>query len=544
MTFPHTVRLDGPDGSLMVTRQAKSLVFRSDVDGGFDGGSFVLKRPIDQEALDLFTDVLIFDRITGKQVGGGRLLTPGRTNGDAGQVANVKFTGEGKASMSDVEKPHTFIDDDISNWDVTSRTTRRLSAASGTPPNSSSDDTALILDPTDDKTIAVNAELVMTNKMLVRSGQKLGGFCFEEKSGINNSLWRTRGRAYAADLSSFVTAIDDAWSTSLSARRKMTVNGDFSDRAVASVSWKRLTSTDAPDEDTWSSVRAPRVRALIHGQDRNPRTTGYTNEYIYAHEAFVDWVAQYCPRLDIENADIAQGTYQFDQLSWSAVNGNTMLAELLEYEPGLMWGAYEKQVNGRWRVALQVKPTDIRYELSVDDGYDDPSPGNELANVIWVNWTSPNGKPQTTRVPSTGTATVPGIPAGITQSRVLDLGSDVGSTSQAIARGQAELAQRRIVPNGGTLTVGGGRKVWDRYTETWVRAWEIVPGYLGSVRGVSPRVDTLNPVDGPDGSTISRIVSMTWSDAAGAATLELDTYTLTVKRKIVDLVRQIKRRPR
>lgn len=546
MKFPHTVRLDGPTGTLMITRRCSDLQFRSDIEGGFAGGSFTLANKITSDELSQYEDVLIYDGRNGNQVGGGRILTPGRTADGSGQVAKVTFAPEGRSSLDDVEKGYVVIDGDESNFTVTSRTTRRLDASSAAPPASSSDDTALVLDPTDDKTIAINGELVMTNKLLLRTGQRLGGFAFTHKSGIASTNWRVRGRAYSDDLSGFVTPIDDAWDTSLSSRRKMTVNGDFSNRSVPSVSWKRLVSTSTPDEDTWSSVREPRLRAQLYGQNRAPITTGYTNEFVYIHEVFVDWVAQYCPRLDIENASIAQGTFQFDQLAWpGGVKGSDVMKEMLDIEQGLRWGVYERsRTTGRYRTALEVLPTTVRYEMPINDGFDDASPASELCNVVYVHWVSSAGYDQVTRVPSTGTANVPGIPAGVTKSRVVDLGSDIGSTNQAVARGQKELADRAYVPNGGTVTLGGSRRIWDYTLQRDIAPWEIEPGHLCRLRGVVPRPDTLNPAGGRNGSTICRIVSMTWSDSRGAAVLELDSYTLTMRRKIVDIVRQIRRKAR
>lgn len=545
MRHPHTVRLDGPAGTLMITRRLSDLAFRSDIESGFAGGSITLKAKISLDEISQYENVLIYDGRNGNQVGGGRILTPGRSASSSGDVAKIAFIPEGRASMDAVEKPHTFIDGDDGNWDLTSRTTRRFDASAGTPPNSSSDDTALVLEVTEDKTIAVNSELVMTNKLLTLGGQLLGGLGFTHKSGVALSNWRVRGVAWNGDLSGSVTVIDDPWDTALSSRRKMTVNGDFSNRVVAGISWKRLNATYPSTEDTWSSVREPVIQALIFGQDRNPITTGYTNEYIYAHQCFTDWVAQYCPRLDIENARITPGTFQFTQLSWpGGINGSDMMKEILAIEEGLRWGVYERQRNGRWRVALEPLATAVRYEIPIDDGFDDQSPTDELCNVVYVLWTSPNGKDRTTRVPATGTATVRGIPDGEVRSRVLDLGSDVGSTTQAIARGNRELADHAYVPNGGTVTLGGSRRVWDIDQQREVAPWEIEPGALCRLRGVFPRPDTLNPAGGRNGSTVCRIVSMSWSDSSSQAVLELDSYSYTLRRKIADIVRQIRRKAR
>jgi hypothetical protein len=67
-----------------------------------------------------------------------------------------------------------------------------------------------------------------------------------------------------------------------------------------------------------------------------------------------------------------------------------------------------------------------------------------------------------------------------------------------------------------------------------VQPWEIHPGTLIRVRGVLPRVDSLNLSD-RDGATIFRVVSVEYSIADAAATLELDSYSRTVARALAKL---------
>lgn len=549
MRHPHTVRLDGPDGSLRITRRLSDLQFRSDIKGGFASGSFTLQRPIDKAQLDMFTDVLVFDSRTGKQVGGGRLLTPGRSNSDQGQVAKVSFIGEGLASMQDVNRPWFLIDGDVSKWQRTSRNTKKFEAGQNSAPNDDTDLEGLLFTGEDGPTLYANSYVMMTNRIAATCGREVGSLSFLHKAGITTQYWLVEGRVLTDDLLTSQTPISDQFSVSWSARRFMTCNGDFSPsgKTVAGLRWRRITTNKTGDDDDWNFVRDPYVRARIADRTRTAIADAtYLQNYVYAHTAFIDWIANNCPRLDILNAYVDSGTYQFNQLSWpDGIDGVGLMDELLEIESGFMWGAYDKQPNGQWRVELRIMPTDVRYELSVKDGYDDPSPTDDLYNVVWCTWTSKSGKPYSTRVPSSGVASVPQLDAaGVTRSTVLPLGTDVGSESQATQAGLDFLTDHGVVPNGGTIEINGARRIYDRYTARYVAPWEIEPGYLARIRGVQPRPDTLNPAGGPDGSTISRIMSMDWQDMRGTAVLELDTYTLSVKRKIADLVNGRIRKPK
>jgi len=544
MRNPHTVRLDGPQGSLMLTRRVSDLEFTNIENGGFGSGSFTLARPIARKQLETYAEVLVFDGRNGKQVGGGRILTPGRSSSDQGQVANISFLGEGPAALGGVERPYFLIDGDLSNWFITSRSGRRYDAGIGTLPDGSSDDDMLLFQATDGASINANDNLVMINRLAQRCGQLLGGLRFRHRSGITSSAWHIRGRVYSNDLSGFTTAINDDWSGSTSAVRRMTVNGDFSNRAVAGLQWLRDAAGTA-GESAWSVARDIILRAQLYGTDGNLRTTGYTNDYVRAGEAFIDWCVRSCPTLDMVGAKVAAGTYQFDQLSWpDGIDGMAFMDELLALEKTLMWGVFEKQPNGLYRTQLIERSTAVRYELSVQDGYNESGPADELCNVVYALWTSPGGKPQMTRVPTTGVAPVPELDArgGHPQSKILTLGDEVGSSSQATKKAQEYLASHASIPNGGTLTVSGKRRIWDTYTGRMVAPWEIEPGYVGRIRGLSPRTDTLNPEGSPDGSTRARIVSMNWRDSRATAELQLDAYPLDQYHLIAKLQRNLQRR--
>lgn len=543
MRNPHTVRLDGPMGSLMVTHRVSDLEFTNIENGGFGSGSFTMQRPISRAQLDAYTDVLIFDSRTGKQVGGGRVLTPGRSSSDQGQVANISFLGEGPAAFAAVERPYFLIDQNLEeNWVMVSRTTRRMDFSTAAYPTSTTpEEPSLLMDPADNVTIFTPRELVIINRLAQRCAMEYGALMWRFKSGVTDSDWRLRTRMYSDDLTSFDTLQDDGWSTSITSFQTVQYSDWGHYRAVAGFQWRRSNSSIVTDEDTWSAVRDVYLRSRLYGRDRVLRTSGFGTLYVLAGEAFIDWVARCCPTLDIENAEVADGTYHFDQLSWpEGITGTAVLEKLLEMEPGLMWGVFEKQANGLFRTELVERSTAVRYELSIEDGYDESGPADELCNVVYALWTSPAGKPQMTRVPTTGVAPVPDLDArgGYVQSKTLTLDDGVSSLAQATQRGQEYLDAHATIPNGGTLTVNGARRIRDLWTGRLVAPWEIKPGYVGRIAGLSPRTDTLNPDGSPDGSTLVRIVSMNWHDSRATAELQLDSFPLDQYHLIADLMKK------
>ena len=67
MRVPLAVRLDGPDGSLQLTRQVINLRMRNTSPGGYASVSFDLLRPISAPLLAQFTDLLVFDGESGER---------------------------------------------------------------------------------------------------------------------------------------------------------------------------------------------------------------------------------------------------------------------------------------------------------------------------------------------------------------------------------------------------------------------------------------------------------------------------------------------
>jgi len=523
-------------GDDIITRDAANLQIKSTSPGGFASVSFSLKRRLDKALLEQLTDCLVFDQATGEQVGGGRLMEQGRNDDGTWQVTCL---GEGLASMQDITTPVFYVDQTMDGWNLTTRTTRRMEFSTSPYPNSTTpDDPNLFLELADSVTISTNSELVVTNRIAQRCNMYFGGIGYRHKSGLNTSNWRMRARMYTNDLSAFDTIDDDAWDTTISTRAVRTVNGGFTNKAVAGIQWKRLNTDAVTGEDSWSVVRDVILRSQIYGTDGNLRTIGYSNEYILPHEVLIDWVVRYCPRLNAATGTIdTSSTEQIEQMAYlDGIHGVQLAEDVAAQEPGFVWHVWEQGADGTWPFNFTPLPTDVRYEASVDDGFSAPSPSTEIYDQVVVTGKTKAGRDVNVLRTSVVTALAE---AGIHRRATIPLGSEVWSTSAANKVGDTFLAEHAVAPHAGTLTVA--QPIRDNATGRLVRPWNIRAGELVLVRGVQPTPDTLNATS-PDGVTVFRIVSATYDQDSGAATLELDTYELDEQRAIAELYKRRNRK--
>lgn len=533
---PLAVRIDGPAGSLVVTNLVSNLRMKSTSPGGYASVEFDLQRPIEASLMAQFTDVLVFDTETGEQVGGGRLLDQGRTVDGSQLVWEVAALGEGMASLQDRTEPYMLIDTQLDAWFTLMRTTKKLQAGKGVAPTSSSDKDGLICDPSEGA-IAENSRIQLAHRGPISCGMALGCLAFTTDAGITDSSWRVRGRMHNSGLIGDEGG-DYGWSTTTSNRRKFYAGTHFgTGRTVAVVDFQRVDSNVTAGESTWCGVYNTRVSALRLGTNRLPLTgTAYSNEYLTADQAFVDWVARYCPRLDIETATITPGVEQLEQLAWyDGINGLAMLEEVFETEAALTWHVWEKQPNGRWLTEVVALPTTVRYDATIADGFSAPTPSSELYDRVTVRGKSVSGRDVAqTFLASDFGLSVPDLQAtGIARSSTIDLGSETWSTGAASGAAKKFLTEHSTLSNAGVLIVA--QPIFDRFTGRWVRPWQIRPGELVRYRGTQPVVDGLNP-DGADGVTISRIVASNFDSSLGSTSLELDTPTFTARRALAKLL--------
>lgn len=516
------------------TALASNIQLKNVAAGGFASVTFNVKRELDKSLLDEFTDVLVYDSETGNQVGGGRLLEPGRNDDGTWQITCL---GEGLASMQDTTAPTFYVDQTMDQWYRSSRTTKRMDASVTVYPNQSDDDPTLFFEGTSEtQNAAIGDNVIMINRIAELCGMNIGGIGYYTRSGsVASANWRTQLLSYAAALGGVATVRNDAWVNSISTRIQEVVGGSIAaGRKALGFRWVRQTSTQAITDETWSTVRDIIIRAQIYGADGVLRTSGYTNEYIRPHEVLTDWVVRHCPRLDAQAGVISSiSTEQIDQMTYlDGVHGMQLAQDVAEREPGLVWQVWEQGENGRWPFYYVPLPTEIQYEASVDDGFNAPSPSSEIYDEVIVTGKTPAGRDA---IPVLRTQVVPSlVKAGFHRRATIPLGSEVWSTAAAVKVGDESLAEHATPPNAGTITFA--RPIYDRLEGRWVKQCEIRSGGLVRVRGVQPTPDTLNATS-PDGLTVFRLVSAKFDDDSNSTVCELDTFVLTESRAIAELSR-------
>jgi hypothetical protein len=538
MRLPLEVRLDTPDGSRRITREVSALRFGSAARGGYASVEFDISRRLDDGLFSGFADVLVFDAETAEQVGGGRLIDQGRSSEGTWHVTAL---GEGIASLQDNAGPLFYVEQGLDEWVLRARSTRRIGASIGTPPDSNELPPGLLFEYDEDRTIYTGAGAVMWNRLPRVCNQLLGAFGYTLRAGATSSLYKVEIRTWDADNSDSVVEDTWTWNASASPRRTVRYGTDWFDlRYMPAVRVVRTGDEVKAFDETWVRVADPTLQARVYDKDGSWRTgSWYATESIKAHEVFIDLCRRRAPRLDIGPARVDESAFALDQLSWpDGISSFDVMEEVLDIDPAFTWAVWNKKSTGRWETEFTALPQTVRYEATAADGFNGPAPSSEIYDGVYVVGVDRHGRRRSTLVRKTNEEL---DAAGIGRTTTLDLGDEVWSPSMADRRGSSFLDAHAAAPNAGTLRVA--RRVFDRETGRWVAPWAIRAGELVRVRGVQPLPGSLNR-ETPDGLTVFRIVSVDFDADDAAATLELDTYTLTERRALARLMRLRGRRRR
>ena len=191
-------------------------------------------------------------------------------------------------------------------------------------------------------------------------------------------------------------------------------------------------------------------------------------------------------------------------------------------------GVFTDRRHHRYRFEWVKRPTTVRYEADVVDGYESQGSSDGLYNQVTVRYRDAQGIAQMV----TRTAACPDLDAvDLIRTGLLDLGTELGSAADAARIGDQWLAEHTVVHNAGTLRIA--RPILDLESGRMVQPWEIRPGLI-RVRGILPRPDALN-AGNRDGVTVFRIVAHEYSASDGVATLELDSAPSTIAQTLARL---------
>lgn len=546
LRIPLAVRLSTARADRHVTQDLRSLSFRSVAPGGFASCSLSLDRPLAYDAPEIaaFGRVYVYDGRSGATVWEGWQEDPGKGASGDGQVWEVSALGP-QSRASDVKAPWIYFDKSLERFSRTPgadvETHTEVESGDGV------DDSLVRLSIAGGTTISTNNYFGMTYTGLYYTGQKLARYAFSW-DGYGPEI---AGVDYFAKVSAYTSPLQSSGSDANFSGQLSTSPGTGGPYIITTHITAGRTVVTMFINVGGGAHAAPAgmrmrildfyvlgTRYLRDGTESTAAATynAASPNILQAHQVVEDVLGRLLPTFDGPNASIATNSYNIDQLAY--VDGATaaeILADLMQLEPAYYWAAWESPplvAGGRSRFEWRQWPSTVRYEATVDDGYSAPGSGVDLFSSVIVRWVDVVGRSrQRVRTQTVQLLT----DAGISRQELLDLGSSMGSDNNAIQAGDGFLADHAAPANGGTLTVS--RRILDRDAGRMVDPWEIRPGHLIRINGLSARSDALLAT-GPDGRSVFRVAATEYSTDSATATLELDTWPRNVAQAVARLKKQ------
>ncbi|MFT3871059.1 MAG: hypothetical protein QM714_00200 [Nocardioides sp.] len=540
LNVPLTVRV----GDRHITRQLKDLSLRKEAVGGVQSITLGLSARLDSMAVSPLDRVYVYDARTAEVVAEGRVADPGRTADADGQTWTMTAFGPAQHA-SDLIQPLIYVDQSISDgW----RRANRLANVSGeidrtSKPGSSSDSApeCIVCRWPRNSYAPGQAALTMRYERLQQSGQKLARYSLSWDGGRSDSDYRVQ-IIPLTDGTTGSASLNAALGNTVSAVTGVVVTDWTNGRNTLDVSLlcnnASGTGAQQTDDRCWVAFYYPILRAMLLDQTGADITTGYSADYVLAHEVVTDVLARVLTQFDGANASIATtGTYQIDQLAYpDGVSAAELLDDVMELEPGYYWTTGPSNSSGLYAFAWQQWPTTVRYEATLEDGGDFPVSTQELYNQVTVRWVNRKGSRRTTL----RTGSCPILDAqGIIRRASIDVADELGSSNAAVRIGDNFLAEHQYPANAGTLTIA--RPIRDLSTGRMVEPHEIEPAELIRVRGVESYPDSLN-ASSSDGQSVFRVWALNYTADSHSAQLELDTYPRTTAAALARLHRRRRRK--
>lgn len=546
LPIPLTVRLSTARADKHIERDLRSLSFRSVTPGGFASATFALDRPLaaSPDELKYFGNVYIYDARNGNTVWEGRLEDLGRGAGSDGQVWQLAAIGP-SAHAADDAFPYIPIDSEVGDRWRNSNYTGNPRSGTRVDGTDRDDEVPALRLGWDEGTTTVSGPPASTIDVIYRAmfyaGHELARVRVTVINGETNPNARNRIVTREAPAGDYVGAADDSTFSTSETVLAASLGGSPaipSGHNVCSFRIQQLAGGGTlVNDNRWAEFWSIFVRAVLKDKTGTDITTGYSNSFVFAHEIVADLLGRGLPLYDGTNALIESTTYHITHLAYpTGVTAAQVLDDLIGFEPGFQWHAWESNADGLYRFEWTTQPTTVRYEADVVDGYDGPGSAAGLYNKALIAYTDWKGRPQTVE------ATQPVAvldDAGITRTLHVELGGERSSAANAQQVGSQQLSEHATPPNEGTLTVA--RPVYDHERGQSIQPWEIRPGSLIRVRGIAPNTNSLNMSD-RDGVTVFTIVAVDYDTASASATLELDSHPPTVARALADLARRGPRR--
>lgn len=545
MTTPYAVRLSNARSDLHITHKVDGVTWRAVVPGGYASASFSLKRPIsiNDPLLAPFTRVYVYDARNGNTLFEGRLQISGRSADEQSEVWALTAIG-GSAHTLDQTTPLVYIDQRLEPWKRSNYEGSSQPAGANLSitnhPDTNLFDVVLCQFPSG-LPVSNTKRIAGLYDLLVGTGQFLGAIGFSWDSGFTSSLWHAQlGTGLGATyLETPFSAVGNTAGGTFTGwvSTDFPVGRDFAALRLNNTSGGSVTISDDLRWISYANIRVLGRRMNKSGTLLVGSAGLLSSIFVRASWIVEDLLGRLLPQFDGPLADItAVDTVDIDQLVYEdGVTANQVLDDMMGFEPGSFWAAWESTVNGKYRFEWSTWPTTPQYEATVVDGFSNPAPTFELYNKVQVRYKDFRG---VTRV-YTGTQTVQALSdAGVTRCAFIDLGDEMGSAGNAAIAAATFLGDHRVPTSGGTLTVA--RPIVDLVKGRTVMPWEIIPGRLIRVRGVEASAEA-SGAETRDGATVFRIVSVE-PNSDGTASLELDMFTRTEMRALAEVIKKRNRK--
>lgn len=550
MKGDHTVILTESDRTWDLTPKIDALQFGNANPGGYASVTFDLSRDVNAEDFDSFAEVAVYDSATGEQVGGGRMSNPGRGVDIRGiGVWKMAVLGEGLASTQERKLPVVLIDSRLDSWKNGAGTSQNRKWATEKVPDPNRDDEGLVFSMTT-LTVGIGAFHNANQYDFAQyPARTIGGFYIIHDEGRTTTNNRLEFQIRPVGGGANVDVVDSNWSTTT-----RTVDRERGTDWVDTVDTYRsmnlvfvrinseLTITPGDEVMEYILVKEARVLATLKGRDGEDISGTdepgiYSKGYVLAHEAVIDTIARYCPRLDLMSARIDDSVYEWKSLVFpDGTNTYDLFNVLRTAEPNLTWAVYEKQDNGLYRFEWR----DInaigfsRYEVDESALLDFELTGGEEERLVrfWYTGTTEAGKYQSVEVIGENPYEDLDIIPTDTDSITIDgrEGWKWENEAEQLATGQLTASQYRALACRGVIK----GKVYDHLKNRWIDASKMESGYYLTFSNID---FGLRLIDDGDFVPVKGFISTTtYSEESGETTVECNSPTVDDQRALAALM--------
>jgi len=544
--IPVTVRLSNSRVDAHVTSKLSGLSFRSVVPGGYASATFTLQSPLDvsDPMLAAFTRVYVYDGRSGSTLWEGRLAMPGRSSGDSGEVWALTAVGPSAHTLDQVS-PLIYIDTRLDRWVRSSLEAAAMPASASVSvanhPHTTAFDAVIVQAGPGVPQAGPGTTIAALYEGFADTGMHIGAIGFSWDVGATTAQWVSE--LVVGGYPTYATIpFSAAWNVAGGTYFGYVITDFAANMDIAAVRIVKIAGGAAVPtvgDTTWGTFANIRIIGRRFNKAgvlaSGGAGMGSTTIYVRASWVVEDLLARMLPQYDGANATLTGNTVDIDQLAYDdPVTPNQVLNDMMALEPSTYWAAWESNAAGKNRFEWSTWPTEVRYEATVEDGFDSPAPTFEIFNKVKVRWRDARGRIKWT----TMTQAIPMLDdEGIVREGFIDLGDEAGTSANATLAANNFLIEHRAPSSGGTLTVA--RPLRDITGARWVAPWEIKPGNLIRVRGIeaSRQLDD----DTRDGVTVFRIVGVE-ANGEGQATLELDMFAQTEQRQLANLINKRTRR--